>query len=106
MTICKHKLEFSKVMIWFVSLLILYMIVFSSYMMIKTDDLTPLAYLIPSIFGMGGSAYGFYYSKAKAENKIKLMKECGVKPTEATFQEQPQYPMMDYEYEQNEGGNI
>lgn len=78
-------------MIAFVSILILYIIVFTSYVVIKTADATPLVYLIPSIFGMAGTAYGFYYSKAKAENKLKLMKEYGIKPTEASFQDPPQY---------------
>lgn len=32
------------------------------------QDVTPLEWLIPSIFGLTSTAYGFYYWKAKAEN--------------------------------------
>lgn len=37
----------------------------------------PLAYLIPSVFGELATATGFYFSKAKAENRIKLRKLYG-----------------------------
>lgn len=37
----------------------------------------PLAYLIPAIFAELATATGFYYSKAKAENRIKLRKQYG-----------------------------
>lgn len=43
----------------------------------KTGDTTPLAYLIPAVFGELATATGFYYSKAKAENRIKLRKQYG-----------------------------
>lgn len=43
----------------------------------KTGDTSPLAYLIPSVFGELATATGFYYSKAKAENRIKLRKLYG-----------------------------
>ena len=43
----------------------------------KTGDTSPLAYLIPAIFAELATATGFYYSKAKAENRIKLRKKYG-----------------------------
>ena len=43
----------------------------------KTSDTAPLAYLIPSVFGELATATGFYFSKAKAENRIKLRKLYG-----------------------------
>lgn len=43
----------------------------------ETKDLSPLAYLIPAVFGELATATGFYYSKAKAENRIKLRKLYG-----------------------------
>lgn len=43
----------------------------------KTENLEPLAYLIPAIFAELATATGFYYSKAKAENRIKLRKLYG-----------------------------
>ena len=36
------------------------------------NDITPLEYLIPSIFAEAAVVSGFYSYKAKAENKIKL----------------------------------
>ena len=32
------------------------------------QDATPLAYLIPAVFGLAATSHGFYYWKAKAEN--------------------------------------
>lgn len=43
----------------------------------RTNDLSPLAYLIPAVFAELGVGTGFYYSKAKAENRIKLRKMYG-----------------------------
>jgi len=48
--------------------------------------LSPLAYLIPSTAGAAATALGFYYSKAKAENKIKLMQKNGIAPDKDTFE--------------------
>lgn len=43
------------------------------------------AYLIPAVFAEMASATGFYYTKAKAENKIKLMNANGVQPEADNF---------------------
>ena len=43
----------------------------------RTSDTSPLAYLIPAVFAETAAATGFYYSKAKAENRIKLRKKYG-----------------------------
>ena len=43
----------------------------------KTGDTSPLAYLIPAVFAELATATGFYYSKAKAENRIKLRQKYG-----------------------------
>lgn len=42
-----------------------------------TGDLSPLDYLIPSVFAELAAATGFYFNKAKAENQIKLRKHYG-----------------------------
>ena len=42
-------------------------------------------YLIPAVFAEMASATGFYYTKAKAENKIKLMNANGVQPEADNF---------------------
>lgn len=51
--------------------------VFTMAVVWKTGDTSPLAYLIPAIFAEFATATGFYYSKAKAENRIKLRKHYG-----------------------------
>nr|WP_325242446.1 hypothetical protein [uncultured Oscillibacter sp.] len=47
---------------------------FTLIMVWRTNDLSPLEYLIPAVFAELAAATGFYYSKAKAENRIKLRK--------------------------------
>ena len=37
-----------------------------------TRDTSPLAYLIPGVFGLSTIAHGFYFWKAKAENLHKF----------------------------------
>lgn len=81
----KKKIEFSKIILIGVSILTTYIVLFSSYMIWETKDLTPLAYLIPAIFTELATATAFYFNKSKAENKIKLMKSLGLPVTEATI---------------------
>ena len=50
---------------------------FTLIMVWRTNDLSPLEYLIPAVFAELAAATGFYYSKAKAENRIKLRKIYG-----------------------------
>lgn len=66
----KPKREFSKLILYVVT-------AFTLIMVWKTENLEPLAYLIPAIFAELATATGFYYSKAKAENRIKLRKLYG-----------------------------
>lgn len=70
----KKKIEFSKFIFCFVTFFIIALTIFCFVMIFKTNDLSPLAYLIPAWFSELGIATGFYYSKAKAENLIKLKK--------------------------------
>ena len=69
---CKPKLEFSKKIFIGVTIGVISMVTFSCIMIWRTNDLSPLAYLIPSMFVELATATGFYYNKAKAENTIKL----------------------------------
>jgi hypothetical protein len=62
-------------------------IVFALIMMWRTNDLSPFAYLIPSVAAEVATGTGFYYSKAKAENKIKLMRANKIEPSENSFNE-------------------
>ena len=70
----KKKIEFRKFIFCFVTFFIVILTLFSFLMIYKTNDLSPLSYLIPAWFGEMGVATGFYYNKAKAENLIKLKK--------------------------------
>ena len=68
----KRKVEFSKFIFIGVSVATTAVAVFSCVMIYKTGDLSPLAYLIPSVFAELATATGFYYRKAQKENEIKL----------------------------------
>lgn len=73
----KKKLEFSKIIIFIVSTMTIAVMVFTFYMVYKTENLDPLNTLITVVFGAFATATGFYYSKAKKENEIKLRKKYG-----------------------------
>lgn len=82
----KKKVEFSKLIFVGVSVLTLAITVFSCYMIWTTMDTSALAYLIPAVFAETASATGFYYTKAKTENKIKLMAQYKVQPEAQNFE--------------------
>ena len=82
----KKKVEFSKLIFIAVSVLTVAITVFSCCMIWRTMDTSALAYLIPAIFAEMAAATGFYYSKAKAENKIKLKAQYGIKPDASDFE--------------------
>lgn len=67
------KFEFSKIMFAGVAVVTLAIVIITVVLMFLTRDLSPLAYLIPSVFGEMGVITGFYSSKAKAENKVKIL---------------------------------
>ena len=80
------KFEFSKIICVTVISVSVTMITFACYMIWKTEDLSPLETLIASIATIASTCVAFYFNKAKTENKLKLMKKYGVKPTEETFE--------------------
>lgn len=71
------KLEFSKVIMIVSSVITIGITIFALVMIWKTENLEPLVYLIPAAFAELATATGFYYSKAKLENRIKLRKQYG-----------------------------
>ena len=83
----KKKAEFSKLVFLGVSIVTIAITVFSCRMIWLTMDTSALAYLIPAVFAEMASATGFYYTKAKAENKIKIMAASGVQPEPSNFNE-------------------
>ncbi len=83
----KVPLEFSKKILLFAAGVNVVVIAFTLLMVWRTGDLSPLAYLIPAVAAETATGTGFYYSKAKVENRIKLMKHNKVAPTETSFNE-------------------
>ena len=81
-------MEFSKKILIVAAIINILVIGFSCVMIVITCDLSPLCYLIPSVAGEVATGTGFYYAKAKAENKIKLMRKYGVEMTEDSFRDQ------------------
>lgn len=83
----KRPLEFSKKILIIAAITNAVVIIFALIMMWRTNDLSPLAYLIPSVAVEVATGTGFYYSKAKAENRIKLMRANKIEPSENSFNE-------------------
>lgn len=81
----RKKPEFSKIIFVGVSVLTLAITIFSCIIIWRTQDTSALGYLIPAAFAEFASATGFYYTKAKAENKIKLMRRNGIQPDASDF---------------------
>ena len=71
------KREFSKVILAVAGAVTGIVTAFTLAVVWKTGDTSPLAYLIPAVFAELATATGFYYSKAKAENRIKLRQKYG-----------------------------
>ena len=71
----KIKIEFSKKIVIGVSIYLAILNLFAFVVIIITGDVSPLAYIIPAGFSLGATCFGFYFWKAKAENRIKLCKE-------------------------------
>ena len=83
----KPPKEFSKKILIVAGIINAVVIVFTVVMIWRTLDLSPLAYLIPSVAAEVATGTGFYYSKAKVENRIKLMRQNKVTPNETHFSE-------------------
>lgn len=83
----KPPKEFSKKILIVAGIINTVVIVFAMIMIWRTLDLSPLAYLIPSVAAEVATGTGFYYSKAKVENRIKLMKQNKVTPNDTHFSE-------------------
>ena len=81
----KPPKEFSKKILIAAGIINTVVIGFTMVMIWRTLDLSPLAYLIPSVAAEVATGTGFYYSKAKVENRIKLMRQYKVAPQEQHF---------------------
>lgn len=67
-----NKLEFSKIIFLILCSITIVVVIFSMALMWKTSNVSPLAYLIPSVFTAFATGTGFYFDKSKKENMIKL----------------------------------
>lgn len=72
-----RKTEFSKLLLIISFIMAFGVMIFSMFLMWRTGDTSPLAYLIPSVFVEVATATAFYYNKAKRENEIKLKMQYG-----------------------------
>lgn len=77
------KREFSKKIIIFMTVFTVIITIYSLILMWKTNDTSPLAYLIPAVFAEYATATGFYYWKARKENEIKLRRLYGEEAKQA-----------------------
>lgn len=86
-----YSMEFSKKILVLAAIVNVVVIIFTFIMIWRTNDLTPLSYLIPAVAAETATGTAFYYSKAKVENRIKLMKHYKVEPTVESFTEKGEY---------------
>lgn len=64
----KKKMETSKLLLLVSDLMAAAVLVCTVVSVFVLQDTSPLAYLIPAVFGLSATSHGFYYWKAKAEN--------------------------------------
>ena len=84
------KTEFSKKIIIFMTIFTVAITAFTLIVVWRTEDTSPIAYLIPAVFAEYATATSFYYWKARKENEIKLRRLYG-EPAEKTFDNQNNY---------------
>ncbi|MBQ6552436.1 MAG: hypothetical protein IJL83_02305 [Clostridia bacterium] len=80
-------MEFSKKILYVAAFINVVVIGFTLWYVQATQDGSPLAYLIPAVAAETATGTGWYYAKAKAENRIKLMKDNNIKPKREDFHE-------------------
>lgn len=78
-------MEFSKKILVVAGVINIIVIAFTLIVIWRTLDLSPLAYLIPSVAAEVATGTAFYYTKAKVENRIKLMKSNNIEINENSF---------------------
>lgn len=83
----RKKIEFSKIMLVYAAIVNTIVIGVTIYIVLKTYDTQPLITLIPAVATEVSVGTGFYYNKAKIENRIKLMVANGINPSEQSFKD-------------------
>lgn len=84
----KRPVEFSKLILIVAAIINVVVIGFAIVMIWRTENMDVFGYLIPAVAAEVATGTGFYYSKAKVENRIKLMKHYKVEPTEESFSDE------------------
>lgn len=79
----KKRVEHSKIITTGVLTLSVLVVLFTLYMIWRTNDISPLAYLIPSVEAAFCITAKHYYAKASLENQIKLKQKYGDDATAA-----------------------
>lgn len=72
MTGKKRKKEMSKILLIVSDVITSVTVILTFVAVFWMKDISPLAFLIPGVFGLSGVAHGFYFWKAKAENLHKF----------------------------------
>lgn len=68
----KPRTEFSKKLLYVNYTLVIIVTIAAFILMWRSNDLSPLAYIITGLFAEVTAATSFYYWKAKNENMIKI----------------------------------
>lgn len=68
----RKKIEFSKKLLYANYIIMIIITILAFILMWRTNDLSPLGYIITGIFAEVTAATGFYYWKAKNENMLKI----------------------------------
>lgn len=76
----KKTLEFSKKLLIITDILLFIIVIFACLMTFITQNMSVLIGIVSGVFGLAGTAHGFYFWKAKSENKIKLMNSYKLTP--------------------------
>lgn len=71
------KIEFSKLIFLWLALMATFAVIISVAAVWHTGDTTPITTMIERVFQAAMVGIGFYYWKARTENKIKLRKKYG-----------------------------
>ena len=64
----KRRIETSKILLLVSDIMATAVLIGTVVAVFVLQDASPLAYLIPAVFGLAATSHGFYYWKAKAEN--------------------------------------
>lgn len=75
MTKTKKHIEYSKFALNYILILSTSTVLFTYYIVLKTENVEPLIVLIPLIFAELGVGTMFYYKKAERENIVKLKRQ-------------------------------